>query len=152
MLSGVAKSGSPISRWTTRRPPASRWRALASTSNAPSVPSRSIRLAKWMPMCSVNPPESAAVDPDRLAGDVGGMARTEERAGGAELLRVAHPAGRDGPYRLDGVGVQLSDPVRQDGPWRQVVDRHPIPRHLGGDRLGHRGDRRAERVGEQDVR
>src|SRR2546429_8189423 len=46
MLSGVAKSGSPISRWTIRLPSASSLRALARTSNAPSVPSRDMRSAK----------------------------------------------------------------------------------------------------------
>src|SRR3989475_12370360 len=45
MLSGVAKSGSPISRWTIRLPSASSLRALASTSNAPSVPRRDMRSA-----------------------------------------------------------------------------------------------------------
>src|SRR2546421_11332992 len=46
MLSGVAKSGSPISRWTILLPSASSLRALASTSNAPSVPRRDMRSAK----------------------------------------------------------------------------------------------------------
>src|SRR2546428_9831367 len=48
MLSGVAKSGSPISRWTILLPSASSLRALASTSNAPSVPRRDMRSAKRM--------------------------------------------------------------------------------------------------------
>src|SRR3954468_24804194 len=38
---GVAKSGSPISRWTTSRPARSSSRARARTANAPSVPRRS---------------------------------------------------------------------------------------------------------------
>ena len=41
MNDGVAKSGSPISRWTTSRPVRSISRARASTSNAVSVPSPS---------------------------------------------------------------------------------------------------------------
>src|SRR6266851_8749284 len=45
MCAGVAKSGSPISRWMIFRPVASSARALASTSNADSVPSRDIRPA-----------------------------------------------------------------------------------------------------------
>src|SRR6266851_3780035 len=45
MLSGVAKSGSPISRWTMRLPSASSLRARASVSNAPSVPRRDMRSA-----------------------------------------------------------------------------------------------------------
>ena len=40
MLSGVSKSGSPISRWMTLLPCASRARARTRTSNAVSVPSR----------------------------------------------------------------------------------------------------------------
>src|SRR5256885_4085931 len=48
MLSGVAKSGSPISRWTIFLPSASSLRARASTSNAPSVPSRVMRSANLM--------------------------------------------------------------------------------------------------------
>src|SRR5438552_19070849 len=46
MLSGVAKSGSPISRCTMCLPSASSLRALARTSKAPSVPSRDMRSAK----------------------------------------------------------------------------------------------------------
>src|SRR3954466_6760265 len=38
---GVAKSGSPISRWTTSRPARSSSRARARAANAPSVPRRS---------------------------------------------------------------------------------------------------------------
>src|SRR6266498_5304955 len=45
MWGAVSKSGSPISRWTTVRPCASRARALASTSKADSVPSRDWRAA-----------------------------------------------------------------------------------------------------------
>src|SRR5215475_14173951 len=40
MNRGVVKSGSPISRWMTRRPCSSSARARASTSNAVSVPRR----------------------------------------------------------------------------------------------------------------
>src|SRR5438046_9949465 len=48
MLSGVAESASPISRWTLFLPSASSLRARASTSNAPSVPSRVMRSANLM--------------------------------------------------------------------------------------------------------
>src|SRR2546425_971065 len=41
MCAGVSKSGSPISRWMTRRPDASSAFARASTSKAVSVPRRS---------------------------------------------------------------------------------------------------------------
>jgi hypothetical protein len=47
---GVSKSGSPISRWMTSAPVASRARALASTSKADSVPSRPMRSASFMPV------------------------------------------------------------------------------------------------------
>src|SRR2546423_968655 len=116
MLSGVAKSGSPISRWTTWRPAASRRRALASTSNAPSVPSRSMRSAKRMPMTSVNPHERAAVHADGLARDVGGLPGAEEGADGAELGGLADPAGGDRPAHAEGVAPR------------------PLPDASGGDR------------------
>src|ERR1700737_4030528 len=91
MLSGVAKSGSPISRWTIFLPPASSRRALASTSNAPSVPRRDIRSAKRIDMLGmlVDADQRAAVDAQRLPGDVGGLPSTEERASAAELERLA---------------------------------------------------------------
>src|SRR5690242_6313225 len=54
MLSGVAKSGSPISRWTTRLPSASSFRARARTSNAPSVPRRDMRSAKRIAVLATN--------------------------------------------------------------------------------------------------
>ena len=47
-MGGVAASGSPISRWTTSTPAASSARALASTSNADSVPSLCMRSASSM--------------------------------------------------------------------------------------------------------
>src|SRR5215470_13686526 len=115
MLSGVAKSGSPISRCTTWRPTASRPRARASTSNAPSVPSRSIRSAKRIPMVSVNPPQGPAVDTDGLARDVARLARAEERARRPELVRVPDAPRRDAPRDVvQAARVQLVDAVGQD--------------------------------------
>src|SRR5579859_6034328 len=61
MLSGVAKSGSPISRCTICLPSASSRRALASTSNAPSVPRRDMRSAKRIVMPE-SYPSRAGVD------------------------------------------------------------------------------------------
>src|SRR5436309_15550019 len=55
MLSGVAKSGSPISRCTMRLPSASSFRARASTSKAPSVPSRDILSANRTAVLLTNP-------------------------------------------------------------------------------------------------
>src|SRR6266853_6408430 len=49
-LVGVSKSGSPISRWIMLLPWASSARALASVSNAVSVPRRAIRLASRSPV------------------------------------------------------------------------------------------------------
>src|SRR5579859_2846196 len=63
MLSGVAKSGSPISRWTTCLPSASSRRALASTSNAPSVPKRDMRSAKRIVMPESYPSRSSRTSP-----------------------------------------------------------------------------------------
>src|SRR5260370_20546370 len=122
MLSGVAKSGSPISRWTICLPSASRRRALASTSNALSVPRRDMRSANLIvtfgmlmdppphdvgrspPTAkrlrvggetrSVHTQERAAVDAERLAGDVPRLFRAEERARRAELGRFAEPSHR----------------------------------------------------------
>src|SRR2546430_10799311 len=48
MCAGVSKSGSPISRWTISRPARSSALALASTSNADSVPSLAMRAAMFI--------------------------------------------------------------------------------------------------------
>src|SRR2546428_10437134 len=95
MLSGVAKSGSPISRWTMRLPSASSLRALARTSNAPSVPRRFILSAKRTAVLIslrilVHAQERAAVDAKRLARDVARLARAQGSARGADLHRLAH--------------------------------------------------------------
>src|SRR5437588_592764 len=92
MLSGVGKSGSPISRWMTLRPCASRLRALARTSKAPSVPMLSIRWANLIVNpCSLSKdaPAGGAVDDDGLPADVAGAARAEEGADRGELRRLA---------------------------------------------------------------
>src|SRR5260370_3045144 len=54
-FAGVSKSGSPISRWTTSLPCASKARARASTSKAVSVPRPAIRLASLSSACAVSP-------------------------------------------------------------------------------------------------
>src|SRR6267143_1675393 len=98
MLSGVAKSGSPISRWTICFPSASRRRALASTSNALSVPKRDMRSANFIVIFGMlmDTEKGAAVDAQRLAGDVARLPGAEERAGRPELGRVAQPSHRRG--------------------------------------------------------
>src|SRR3954471_21707981 len=64
MCPGVPKSGSPISRWMTRRPDASSAFARASTSNAVSVPSRPMLSASRSAMiASVSPGSVAELDP-----------------------------------------------------------------------------------------
>src|SRR5436190_5228006 len=64
MCCGVPKSGSPISRWMTRRPEASSAFARASTSNAVSVPSRPMLSASRSAMiASVSPGSVAELDP-----------------------------------------------------------------------------------------
>src|SRR5436309_2426241 len=99
MLSGVAKSGSPISRWTMRLPSASSLRARASTSNAPSVPSRDMRSAKRIAVLAmirmlVHAQERTAVDAKRLPADVRGLPGAEEDARGRELFGRAQPPHR----------------------------------------------------------
>src|SRR5690348_9012699 len=95
MLSGVAKSGSPISRWTMRLPSASSLRARASVSNAPSVPRRDIRSANRNVVLTVrilvDADQRSAVDTKRLACDVSGVAGAQERARGADLRRLTQP-------------------------------------------------------------
>ena len=49
VLTGVSKSGSPISRWTMCRPCASSARARAAASKAVSVPMPTMRCASFMP-------------------------------------------------------------------------------------------------------
>src|SRR5690242_18288996 len=100
MLSGVAKSGSPISRCTMRLPSDSSLRARARTSNAPSVPSRFILSAKrtavlaMSPRILMNADERAAIDAQRLACYVRGLPGAQEYASGGELLGRAEAAHR----------------------------------------------------------
>src|SRR5262252_3955337 len=107
-------------------PAASRPRARARTSKAPSVPSRCIRFVRRIPIASVNASECAAVDSDRLPGDVGSLPRAEERADGPELSRVADAAGRDAPGDiLKAAAVELMYAIGQDRARCQVVHRDP---------------------------
>src|SRR5258707_13418772 len=114
MLSGVAKSGSPISRWTMRLPSASRRRALARTSNALSVPSRDMRSANLIATERIlmNSEQCAAVDAKRLPGDVARLLRTKKGAGRAELGRIAQPTHR----RACGGELDLLLPATAGGP------------------------------------
>src|SRR5712691_89358 len=140
MLSGVAKSGSPISRWTMRFPSASRRRALASTSNALSVPRRDMRSANRMLTFGMlmDPEQRAAVDPERLAGDVSRLLRAEECARCPELRRVAQATHRRGRrLLLDpllGVGSrrdrQRPRAVGEDGIGGEAVDGDAVGREL----------------------
>src|SRR5215472_7239573 len=132
MLSGVAKSGSPISRCTIFLPAASRPRARARISKAPSVPRRCIRSANRIPIASVNASERAAVDSNRLPGHVGSLSRAEERADCPELGRIADTAGRDAPGDiLQAAAVELIYAIGQDRTRRQVVDSDAGGGHLG---------------------
>src|SRR5260370_30633886 len=151
MLSGVAKSGSPISRCTMRLPSASRRRALARTSNALSVPSRDMRSANLIATERIlmNSEQCAAVDAQRLPGDVARLLRTKKGAGRAELGRVAQPTHwRAGGGELDllvrvlaGGAGDVSCAVRDDRGRRLALDpdsvcrqltQHPLspPRHI----------------------
>src|SRR4029077_18301876 len=157
MLSGVAKSGSPISRWTIFLPWASSRRAFASTSKAPSVPRRDMRSANRIALTDgilVDANESAAVDAEGLPGDVARLPRAEERARRRELLGLAvapHRRARrialehlvDIPARTGG---KLPGPVGQDGIWSQAVDSDAVRSQLTRKGLGQPGDRGAKRV------
>src|SRR5258708_20725955 len=146
MLSGVAKSGSPISRWTMRLPAASRRRALARTSNALSVPSRDMRSANLIATERIlmNSEQCAAVDAKRLPGDVARLLRTKKGAGRAELGRIAQPTHRRaGGGELDLlVGVLAGGPgdvsgaVRENRVRREPVDCDSVSRQLARQRLG----------------
>src|ERR1700736_1713324 len=140
MLSGVEKSGSPISRWTMRLPSASRRRAFASTSNALSVPRRDIRSANLMATIGMlmDPAEGSTVHADRLAGDVSGLLRAEEGARGAELRRIAEPAHRrrgrvafDLLLRIDARRPrECARAVREDRVRSEAVHRDVVWRQL----------------------
>src|SRR5258708_15980457 len=136
MLSGVAKSGSPISRCTMRLPSASRRRALARTSNAISVPSRDMRSANLIATERIlmNSEQCAAVDAQRLSGDVARLLRAKKGAGRTELRRIAQPTHwRSGCLLFDpllgidtGRGGDLPCPVGQDRVSREALDRDPV--------------------------
>src|SRR6478736_2926348 len=137
MLSGVAKSGSPISRCTIFLPCASSARALASTTNAPSVPNRDIRSANLIVTRKsylVHAEQRAAIHPKRLPRDVPSLTRAKERASRGELKGLAKPPGR----RIRGHALELllrigtargghlAHAVREDLVRRQAVDGDPI--------------------------
>src|SRR5260370_23158823 len=162
MLSGVAKSGSPISRWTILLPSASRRRALARTSNALSVPSRDMRSANLIATERIlmNSEQCAAVDAKRLPGDVARLLRTKKRAGRAELGRIAQPTHRRaGGGELDllvgglaGGPGDASCSVREDRVRGEAVDRDSVRGQLARQRLGQPGNCPSHRVRQCDVR
>src|SRR3982074_3182168 len=161
MLSGVEKSGSPISRWTMRLPSASRRRAFASTSKALSVPRRVIRSANLMVTFGMlmDPKEGSTVDADRLAADVSRLLRAKEGTRGAELRRIAEPAHRrarghpaDLLVRVGARGRRhLAGAVRADCVRGEAVYGDSVGRQL--ERQGFRESRngRAQRVRQRDV-
>src|SRR5438046_7421356 len=132
MLSGVAKSGSPISRCTMCLPSASSLRALASTSKAPSVPSRDMRSAKRTAvLIDLNRSGSAPTrrSPGRVDVPVGDVLKT---LGG--LDRLVHVdtvhALRDGVLVAAGVEEDRRRGVGHD---HLEIDVERQPRR-GGDR------------------
>src|ERR1700682_6162410 len=144
MLSGVAKSGSPISRWTIFLPSASSRRALARTTNAPSVPRRDMRSAKRISTPGivelVDADERAAVDAERLTGDESGLARAQKGARSGELGWIAIPPHR----RLSCLALEplfhvtagsrsdVASPVGKDVVGRKTVHRYGVPAQLAG--------------------
>src|SRR5258706_10304050 len=140
MLSGVAKSGSPVSRWTILLPSASSRRAFARTSNALSVPRCDMRSANLIATERIlmNSEQSAAVDAQRLPGDVARLLRAKKGAGSAELRRIAQPThGCAGRGELDllvrvlaGRNGDVACAVCEDRVRGEAVDRDPVRRQL----------------------
>src|SRR5512132_2273667 len=119
MWAGVAASGSPISRWTTSTPAASSARALASTSNADSVPSLPMRSASFMTVygsrmtirCSVGARLVVADPLDHVEQGQGGerLGEVVVGPGGQALVAVAllGLGGQHHDHDVAGVGVGL---------------------------------------------
>src|SRR4029453_2631384 len=114
MWAGVAASGSPISRWTTSTPAASRARALASTSNADSVPSRAMRSASLMGAATPGSVRARLLVADALdhveEGEGGeGLGEVVVGPGGQALVAVAllGLGGEHHDHDVAGVGVGL---------------------------------------------
>src|SRR5690242_4859954 len=102
MCAGVPKSGSPISRWITRRPDASSAFARASTSNAVSVPSRPMLSASLSAMVPPLARSVAELDPPPVDVLLQLVAhRRVERRGLVRVERLppdlARPLGRVAP-------------------------------------------------------
>ena len=131
---GVAASGSPISRWTTSTPAASRARALASTWNADSVPSRVMRSASSMtgygkPMRDHEVRAPRAVPARAGAGLAAGRGGRRPRPGRAR-------GGRDGRQPvLDDVAVALAA-LDRDLPAAARAQALAHPREGGATVLG----------------
>ena len=126
MWPGVAKSGSPISRWTIRRPCASSARARASTSNAVSVPSLS-RLAASIEAGYTSTGMAVRATPPFRADHVGSLLRPPEllrareefaagRISAEELRRVEDDAIRSIVAMQEDVGLQAAT----DGEFRRA--------------------------------
>src|SRR5258706_15796118 len=114
MLSGVAKSGSPISRWTILLPSASSRRAFARTSKALSVPRCDMRSANLIATERIlmNSEQCAAIHAQRLPRDVARLLRAKKGASRAELRGIAQPTHR----RAGGGELDLLVGVLAGGP------------------------------------
>src|SRR5262249_44919502 len=109
---------------------------------------------------SERPREGAAVDQQVLAGDVAGLCRAQERAGGAELVGRAEAFRRNrGGARRDGLvdqhalllGIRLdvgAQPVGVEGAGQQKIDGDVRSRDRSGDAGHERGQPGARAGGE----
>src|SRR5215472_2299691 len=102
--------------------------------------------------------ERATVDQQVLPGDIAGLGRAQERAGGAELVRCAEALGRnrDGTRGRDlvdrgalllGGGLDVrAQAVSVEGARQQAIDGDVCARHRACD-AGHEGGEPGARAG-----
>src|SRR6185312_8495884 len=107
--------------------------------------------------------EGAAVEQQVLADDKARRGGAEEGAGIAELGRVADAAGRGGRAALGElllerdvlalrlVGDAALQPVGQERPGQEPVDRHVVFGDLAGEAGAERGEPRAGAVGHAEI-
>src|SRR5580704_15196842 len=127
MCLGVAKSGSPISRWMMSRPSASRARARTSTLKAPSTPSRSMREASFMDGSG------------RLAEERDAVAEIDEADLVADVRALAVDSASQAPAVLELDDSQLIGHIVDVGLGWRVNDRLGV--NSAGTRAGHAAPR-----------
>jgi hypothetical protein len=115
-------------------------------------------------LANLNRAVDAAVDDDRLAGEVAGLQRAEIGAEIADFIRPPQATHRDSlrealellvgrdASSVRPSGQDVCEAISQDGTGRDIVDGDAVRRGVRRNRLGHDRDARAHRIGDDEIR